>query len=89
MPGRRRNSRLLAETLVKQRERAGLTRDELADRLGVTRQAVHKWEAGRSLPKPRHLPALAGLLATPLYRLQWERELALAARQEKRREAPA
>jgi WD40 repeat protein/transcriptional regulator with XRE-family HTH domain len=39
----------------------GLTRAELAKHLGISRQAVGEWEAGRSYPKAQHLKALIAL----------------------------
>ncbi len=41
------------------RKRAGLSQEELANLLGVTRQAVQKWEAGTSRPDMDNLLALA------------------------------
>lgn len=39
-----------AERLAAARQERGLTQRQLADRLGVTAQAVSKWETGGSLP---------------------------------------
>ena len=41
------------------RKRSGLSQEGLADLLGVTRQAVQKWEAGTSRPDMDNLAALA------------------------------
>ena len=41
------------------RKKAGLSQEGLADLLGVTRQAVQKWEAGTSRPDMDNLAALA------------------------------
>jgi transcriptional regulator with XRE-family HTH domain len=46
------------ETLRKQHD---FSQDALADKLGVTRQAVSKWESGESSPDTDHLIALAKL----------------------------
>ena len=40
----------VGEKIAKYRRDAGLTQDELADRLYVTRQALSKWELGVSVP---------------------------------------
>ncbi len=40
----------LAEKIMSLRKRAGLSQEELAHQLGVTRQAVSKWEATSSIP---------------------------------------
>ena len=38
------------ENLAKQRKKAGLSQEELAERLHLTRQTISKWETGASLP---------------------------------------
>lgn len=43
------------------RKCSGLTQEELAERLSVSRQAVAKWESGESLPDLNSCVALAGL----------------------------
>ena len=47
--------------LASYRKKAGLSQEELADKLGVTRQAVSKWECGESSPDTDNLIALAKL----------------------------
>ena len=44
------------------RKRAGLTQEQLADRLGVTPQAVSKWENDQCCPDMSILPELANVL---------------------------
>ena len=39
----------LSEKILYCRKRAGLSQEALAERLGVSRQAVSKWETGGSL----------------------------------------
>ena len=39
----------LGKVLVEQRRRMGITQDELASYLGVSKAAVSKWETGGSL----------------------------------------
>lgn len=48
-----------AHRLFELRRQAGLSQEELANLLGVTRQAVQKWEAGTSRPDMNNLTALA------------------------------
>lgn len=43
------------------RDKAMLTQGQLADRLGVSQQAVARWEAGTSNPRGRHLTAMLDL----------------------------
>ena len=40
----------LADRIQDLRKRRGLSQEELADKLGVSRQAVSKWESGQSTP---------------------------------------
>lgn len=47
------------ERLFELRRQAGLSQEELANLLGVTRQAVQKWEAGTSRPDMDNLVSLA------------------------------
>ena len=44
------------------RQARGLTLAELGSALGVTRQYVYAWEAGRRNPGPKHLAKLAKVL---------------------------
>ncbi len=46
------------------RKQNGLTQEEVADQLGVSRQAVAKWERGESLPDISSCVALAELYGT-------------------------
>ena len=51
-----------AEKLAAARQERGLTQRQLADRLGVTAQAVSKWETGGSLPDLEMLRMIVQLL---------------------------
>jgi len=44
------------------RKRNGFTQEELAEKLGISAQAVSKWENGHTLPETAILPSLARLL---------------------------
>ncbi|MBR3504217.1 MAG: helix-turn-helix domain-containing protein [Clostridia bacterium] len=49
------------DVLVSLRNKSGMTQDDLADRLFVTRQAVSRWERGETLPGPDTLKQLSAL----------------------------
>ena len=54
----------LGKRIALHRKRLGLTQDALAERLGVTAQAVSKWENDQSCPDIAMLPRLAELFDT-------------------------
>lgn len=49
----------LAQNICRYRKEKGLTQEELAKKLGVTFQAVSKWETAQSLPDITFLPGLS------------------------------
>ena len=49
----------LANRLAELRKQKGLSQEELADRLGVSRQAISKWERGEASPDTDNLIELA------------------------------
>ncbi len=57
------------ENLAALRKRAGYTQETLAEALGVSRQAVGKWESGQGLPEAATLLDLADLLGCTLDQL--------------------
>ena len=50
-----------SEKLTDLRRRGGYSQEQLADRLGVTRQSVSKWESGTATPELSKLVALSEL----------------------------
>ena len=48
------------------RRKAGYTQETLAEALGVSRQAVGKWESGQALPEAATLLTMADLLGCSL-----------------------
>ncbi|MCL1880500.1 MAG: helix-turn-helix domain-containing protein [Actinomycetia bacterium] len=56
----------IAERLAKRRRSAGYSQETLAEKLGVTRQAVSKWERSESSPDTDNLIALAKLYGVSL-----------------------
>ena len=53
--------RSLGEAIKAHRTRRNMTQELVADRLGVSRQAVSKWESGASEPSTSNLLALCKL----------------------------
>lgn len=55
---------VLGERLARLRQARGLSKTDVADRLGVTVTSICYWEQGRSRPRLARLHALADLLGT-------------------------
>ena len=53
----------IGNRIVNNRHRLGITQEELAKRLGVTAQAVSKWECDASCPDISLLPVLAEIFS--------------------------
>ena len=49
----------LSERLYELRKKRGLSQEQLADQLGVSRQAVSKWESGRAVPETNTLISIS------------------------------
>ena len=54
------------EKLMDLRKKAGMSQEELADRLGVSRQAVSRWELGSTLPDAPNLLKLSDLFGVSI-----------------------
>ncbi len=64
------------QKLAEQRKKHGLSQEQLAEQLNVTRQAVSKWESGTALPDVQNIIALSALFDVPTdYLLKEEVEL--------------
>lgn len=50
---------MLSEKIVSLRRKNGLSQEQLAEKLGVSRQAISKWEGGLSTPELDKLKALS------------------------------
>ncbi len=57
------------ENLAAMRKAKGLSQEELADRLGVSRQAISKWETGLTSPEMANIARLCEILETTPNRL--------------------
>ena len=52
---------IFADKLIDLRKRSGWSQEELADRLGVSRQSVSKWESAQSVPDMNRILKLSEL----------------------------
>ena len=52
---------ILADKIINLRKREGWSQEELADRLGVSRQSISKWEGAQSIPDMKKILAMADL----------------------------
>lgn len=68
----------MAQRLVDRRKAAGLSQEALAAQLGVSRQAVSKWERSESSPDTDNLIALAALYGVSLDELLYGEAVASA-----------
>lgn len=57
---------MIGENIRHARRRSGLTQEELAERTGVSRQTIVKWESGTSIPDLGHAGAVARELGVTL-----------------------
>ena len=58
----------LAHNLSRLRQAKGLSQEKAAEAVGVTRQALAKWESGETTPDILHSDALAALYGVSLDR---------------------
>ncbi|MBQ6824967.1 MAG: helix-turn-helix domain-containing protein [Clostridia bacterium] len=65
----------LNEKLQELRKKKGLTQEELAERLYVSRTAISKWESGRGVPNIESLKAIAKFFSVSLDELLSGEEL--------------
>lgn len=56
----------LATVLIRARADAGLTQEELAERMGTRQESVARWEGGKVMPSTRTLTRLAQATGTRL-----------------------
>lgn len=57
---------ILADKLIRLRKRAGWSQEDLAERVGVSRQSVSKWEGAQSLPETEKILELANLFGVTI-----------------------
>lgn len=63
----------IGKRIAELRKKRDMTQFEIADRLGISYQAVSNWERGNSMPDIAKLPELAEILAS-----RWMRSWAAA-----------
>jgi transcriptional regulator with XRE-family HTH domain len=56
----------LASALIRARADAGLTQEELAERMGTKQEVIARWEGGKVMPSTRTLARLAKATGTRL-----------------------
>ena len=54
------------EKLYRLRKERGMSQEALAQELGVSRQAIYKWESDASLPEVEKLVALSRIFSVPV-----------------------
>lgn len=52
----------LGENILKLRKKANFSQEELAEKIGVTRQTISNWELGETSPNPEQLKLLSKTL---------------------------
>ena len=60
---------IVSSSIKKLREERGMTQDELAEKLNVTRQAVSNWETGKTQPDIETLTRLAEIFDVSVERI--------------------
>ena len=64
---------VLAANILKYRKKSGLSQEELANKLGVTFQAVSKWENAKAAPDIAFLPIMAAVFGCHIdEQFSWE-----------------
>jgi len=65
---------VVSNSIKKLREEKGMTQDELAEQLNVTRQAVSSWETGKTQPDIETLTRLAEIFDVSVERIIYGKE---------------
>ena len=56
----------LNEKIIYCRKKAGMSQEGLAEVIGVSRQAISKWETGRAYPDVQVFPVLADIFGVSI-----------------------
>lgn len=65
----------IGQFIAKCRKRNHMTQSQLAEKIGITNQAVSKWETGKSMPDASIMLELSGLLGVTVNELLSGKEL--------------
>ena len=65
---------VVSDSIKKLRKEKGMTQDELAEKLNVTRQAVSNWEMGKTQPDVDTLTRLAEIFDVSVERIIYGKE---------------
>lgn len=65
---------VVSDSIKKLRKEKGMTQDELAEKLCVTRQAVSNWEMGKTQPDIETLTKLAEIFGVSVERIIYGKE---------------
>lgn len=75
MHDREEHAMILADKIIQLRKKSGWSQEELAEKLGVSRQAVSKWEGAQSIPDLERVLAMSRLFGVSTdYLLKDEQE---------------
>lgn len=69
-----RKTSIVGACIFRERKKAGMSQEALAEQLHVTRQTISNWESGKSLPDIESLKALAQALNVPIERLIYDKQ---------------
>ncbi|NMA37068.1 MAG: helix-turn-helix transcriptional regulator [Papillibacter sp.] len=69
------NASMIGRNIKRLREEKKITQQQLADALGITYQAVSKWECGTTLPDVTILPLIAEYFCVSIDSLFMENRL--------------
>ena len=72
------NNTTIGDRIKYHRKRLGMTQEQLAERMGVSAQAVSKWENNLSCPDISVLPELAEVFGTAHAKPEYDDVAALA-----------
>lgn len=74
--------------LAELRKKNGLTQEQLAEKIGVSRQAVSKWESGLATPELENLRALCAVFQITLDELAGQSQVQPAEQAQPEKEEP-